>query len=155
MMALLWAQLRWHCFAMLRYLAVWWSSVPRTSHSITTSRHLVSCRLQDMITTTGAGSWPPCSSFEDSWPTPMRPYHRIFEDFCPLMTFAQASLDDSLNRKRIDRLRLDLRHRLQETISVPAIEESLPDYETRKVFMKQEACNGFFACIAFLRHMYR
>ena len=71
------------------------------------------------------------------------------------MTHEDASLDDSFNRQQIDCLRSRIRNNLTCTIVLDNVENFLLSYHNGDETMDQAAWNGFFACIAFLRHAYR
>lgn len=119
-------------------------------------RHETVQALQNMIDIDGAGSWPPKASHRDSWPIALHPYHDIFLELSSLLPADNVSTDDAINYNRRLEYRTRLKRLLKERISIAAVKSVLSISDsTDSSILRGDACNGFFACIANMRHAFR
>ncbi|CDU22602.1 uncharacterized protein SPSC_01232 [Sporisorium scitamineum] len=105
--------------------------------------------LDNMIHTEGGGSWPPKSTYRDSWPHCLHIYDQVAKQ-AP-SRFVSPSLrpnyTDAELRQRIDENRLWLEQSL-ESVDVQQVMAALPELDVN-------ARLGFLACTAYLIHLYR
>jgi hypothetical protein len=112
--------------------------------------------LQNLIETSGAGSWPPRSSHGNAWPPALRPYHNIYLELAPSLAAKEVSLDTDVNSKRCLEYRTRMRKLLQDHVDLEAVEAILSAVEAGdESALTADAYNGFFACIAMCRHAFR
>ncbi|KAJ5894320.1 hypothetical protein N7495_006011 [Penicillium taxi] len=112
--------------------------------------------LQSMIEVDGAGTWPPKASYRNSWPVELRPYHDIFIELAPLLPVMDASLDDTVNKVRRTEYQNRLRGLLQERVNIANVEGVLSSAAVKSSsVITNQAYNGFYACISYLRHAFR
>ncbi|EEP76193.1 predicted protein [Uncinocarpus reesii 1704] len=111
--------------------------------------------LSKLVEEDGAGSWPPKAD-HNSWPTPLLPYKDIYLELAPLLPTPRPSLDSEVNDEKRARYRSLMRRLLSERINVPQVEDILATVETGNwESFPRDAYNGFYCCIAVLRHAYR
>ncbi|KAL1743348.1 hypothetical protein HDZ31DRAFT_74937 [Schizophyllum fasciatum] len=115
--------------------------------------HAAVDRLRELVEVGGAGCWPPRATYDDTWPSCLRPYEAIYHEVAPQMTVAESCLDDHENRLTIDTFRERLNALLCDMIDLADVEAALSSSD-EKAF-PAPAWMGFFACIGFLRHAYR
>lgn len=118
-------------------------------------QHDVLSAFLKLVDDDGAGHWPPKAN-HDEWPLPLRPYKDIYLMMAPSLVTADPSRDDELNRKRRQEFRSRMEALLTDCIDIEAAESSLAavaagDWDS----FSREAYNGFYSCIACLRHAYR
>lgn len=111
--------------------------------------------LRNMVDTDGAGTWPPTATHRDSWPVPLRPYHDILLELAPLLPVDQIYVDDRINQARRVEYRARLQKLLQERVDISAVESVFLSEKLDTSFFPWHACNGFYACIGYLRHSFR
>lgn len=95
--------------------------------------------------------WPPRPTFHKTWPVQLQAYQRVYEAIGPHFVNEWPSLDDAENRKIIDNFRARVRRELSAHIQTSAVQTLLNDEKC----MSEPAWQGFYACIAYLRHYYR
>ncbi|KAJ5101980.1 hypothetical protein NUU61_004202 [Penicillium alfredii] len=119
-------------------------------------QHVTAEALRNMINLEGAGNWPPNASHRNSWPTVLRPYHDIFLELAPLLPSVNACADVTINQIRREEYRMRLQKLLQDRVDLAAIESLLLSSKANgNPPLSRDACNGFFACIGYLRHGFR
>lgn len=114
--------------------------------------HPIRRALSELIHTGGNGIWPPKATYQETWPSALRPYHYIFQSLADSIPVVEASLDDGHNRTVIDAFRHRLRSELSEKVDLQTVEAELTN--DRENFSPR-AWMGFFSCIAYTRHAYR
>lgn len=118
-------------------------------------RHDVHSAFMTMVNDEGAGSWPPRATHDD-FPPALRPYQHIYAAMAPLLPYANPSLDDECNKIRIADFRSRMQTLLAEKIDMDAVRSILETVESGNWDgFPRDAYNGFYACIACLRHAYR
>ena len=95
--------------------------------------------------------WPPRPTFHKTWPVQLQAYQRVYEAIGPHFVNEWPSLDDAENRKIIDNFRARVRRELSAHIQTSAVQTLLNGEKC----MSELAWQGFYACIAYLRHYYR
>ncbi|KAJ7876528.1 hypothetical protein B0H14DRAFT_2501376 [Mycena olivaceomarginata] len=124
--------------------------------------------LEELVKKSG-GTWPPCPTFDSSWPAPLRVYHATYELVAPIFPVLQSSTSDAENRQTIDGMRARIRGLLsgdptfdaaQCSADMKAVLSLLQDDEAGywsgyNDQSMQSAMLGFCACVCFLRHAYR
>ncbi|EFE33750.1 uncharacterized protein ARB_07215 [Trichophyton benhamiae CBS 112371] len=119
------------------------------------TRHETASDLLELVQIDGAGAWPPRTDFE-SWPSPLRPYHDIYFNIIPLLSTAEPSLDDAVNKKLVGDFRSRMRKMLAERINLAHVKEIMAAAEAGKWdIFPRDTYNGFYCCIAVSRHAYR
>lgn len=114
------------------------------------SNHPVTMALHDLIYRDGAGSWPPKSSYGNSWPTALRPYHAVYMELAPFIATEDLGWEESQQGlTRMKSYRAHARKLLGEKVNIEAVKNAL------NAPLSPEVYNGFFACIAISRHAYR
>ncbi|PVH95137.1 hypothetical protein DM02DRAFT_691368 [Periconia macrospinosa] len=117
--------------------------------------HETGVALSRLVEHDGAGSWPPKASHGD-WPSELLPYHEIYMEMIPLLSSANPSLNNDVNIKRLNRFRSLLSKKLSERVDMVGVYELLSSIEAGNWSgCCREAFNGFYCCIAVLRHSYR
>ncbi|SNX84510.1 uncharacterized protein MEPE_03219 [Melanopsichium pennsylvanicum] len=119
---------------------------PKLSCALSTS---LTSALNHMMRTEGGGSWPPKPTYRDSWPNCLHIYDQVAKQAPPLFVTPQLrpNYTDVELRQRIDANRLWLQESLA-SVDVPNIISTLPQLHVN-------ARLGFFACMAYLIHLYR
>ena len=118
-------------------------------------RHEAASILLELLEKDGAGAWPPKAN-HDSWPPALCPYKDIYLELVPLLPTAEPSLDDNVNRERINHFRLLMQKSLKERIDIAEVKEILAAVEAgNEVVLPRDAYNGFYGCVAVCRHAYR
>jgi len=116
--------------------------------------HETAARLADLISKDGAGTWPPRVNLV--WPAAVRPYMDIYHEMAPLLPAATASLDDEVNRDRIDRFRGRFAKLLAERVDLAEVTRLLDAADSgRWDVFPRDAYNAFYCCVAWCRHAYR
>ena len=116
--------------------------------------HETAARLADLIKKDGAGTWPPRVNL--AWPAALRPFMDIYHEMAPLLPAATASLDDEVNRERIDRFRARFSKLLHDRVNLAEVTQLLADADAgRWDVFPRDAYNAFYCCIAWCRHAYR
>ncbi|CAN8102082.1 unnamed protein product [Discula destructiva] len=121
------------------------------------TRHETASRLSDLIDNDGAGAWPPCANHGyDTWPVPLRGYSQVFQKIAPLLSTATASVDDQVNRARIDSFRAEFRKQLREHVDLVQVRPWLEAVEAERWdILPRDKMNAFWGCVALSRHAYR
>ena len=122
---------------------------PQASES---PEHPIRRALGELIHTGGNGIWPPRATYQDTWPSALRPYHHIFQSLADSIPVVEASLNDDYNRSVIDAFRYRLCCELSEKVDLQAVETELTNGGEN---FSPRAWMGFFSCIAYTRHAYR
>ncbi|KAH8782992.1 hypothetical protein F5883DRAFT_404454 [Diaporthe sp. PMI_573] len=152
-------------------LAAWQRKIPRLTAPLLDSETLDSRKLRELkafaatyepasalctlIEDDGAGSWPPRTD-HDNWPLALRPYKSVYLELAPLLSAATPSLDDATNEKRRHDYRLLMRKLLSQRIHGCQVEAVMAAAEAGNWdLFPRDAYNGFYCCIAVLRHAYR
>jgi len=119
--------------------------------------HETAARLAELIHKDGAGTWPPTSNYDhSSWPMPLRPYLDIYYEMAPLLATSNPSLDDDINKVRIDYFRSRQATLLDDHVDLDAVTELLKAAESgRWDVFPRDVYNAFYCCIAWHRHAYR
>ncbi len=119
--------------------------------------HETAAHLADLIQKDGAGSWPPRANHAYStWPVALRPYGEIYQEMAPLLPATKASLDDEVNKERINAFRSHFRELLKDRVNLQEVTELLEAADTgRWDVFPRDAYNSFYCCIAWGRHAYR
>ncbi|KAI0867765.1 hypothetical protein GGS24DRAFT_507467 [Hypoxylon argillaceum] len=144
----------------LRY--VWRSSQPSSysNSDIQDIRALkpqndVSLAFLRLVDDDGAGEWPPKANHDD-WPSSLRPYKNIYLLTSPFLATAEPSMDDDTNRTRCQRFRSRMTSLLAEHINLEDVQDILNVVEKGHwQQFSRDSYNGFYSCIACLRHAYR
>lgn len=95
--------------------------------------------------------WPARPTFHKTWPDLLQAYQRVYEALGPHLVNEWPSLDDAENRQIIDNFRARVRRELSIHIQ-PSEVQTLMENEG---CMSEPAWQGFYACVAYLRHYYR
>lgn len=115
----------------------------------------VAAALAILVEEDGAGSWPPRAN-HDEWPLALRPYKHIYLELVHLLPTANPSLDDETNNKRRHKFRSLMRKLLTERVHMDKVEAIMKVSETGNWdLFPRDAYNGFYCCVAVLRHAYR
>jgi hypothetical protein len=86
----------------------------------------------------------------------LRPYKSVYLELAPLLSAATPSLDDATNEKRRHDYRLLMRKLLSQRIHGCQVEAVMAAAEAGNWdLFPRDAYNGFYCCIAVLRHAYR
>lgn len=118
-------------------------------------RHEVHSAFMTLVNDDGAGSWPPRASHDD-FPPALRPYREVYAAMAPLLATADPSLDDECNTIRIQEFRSRMQALLVEKIDLKAAQGALEAVQLGNwEAFPRDAYNGFYSCIACLRHAYR
>lgn len=118
-------------------------------------RHDVHSAFMTMVNDEGAGSWPPRATHDD-FPPALRPYQHIYAAMAPLLPWSDPSLDDECNKIRIADFRSRMQTLLAEKVDMDAVQSTLETVQSGNWdAFPRDAYNGFYACIACLRHAYR
>lgn len=118
-------------------------------------RHEVHTAFMTMINDEGAGSWPPRAT-HDEFPPALRAYSEIYAAMAPLLPTANPSLDDECNRIRCHEFRSRMQTLLREKVDMMATQGILETVQSGNWdAFPRDAYNGFYSCIASLRHAYR
>ncbi len=118
-------------------------------------RHGVHSAFMRLVYDDGAGSWPPRAT-HDEFPLALRPYREIYAVLAPLLATANPSLDDECNRVRIKEFRSRMQVLLTGRIDMNAARSALEAVQSGNWdAFPRDAYNGFYSCIACLRHAYR
>lgn len=111
--------------------------------------------LCTLIEDDGAGTWPPKTD-HDNWPLALRPYKLIYMELAPLLSAVTPSTDDAINKERRQNFRSSMRKLLSERINKSQVEGVMAAAEAGNWdLFPRDAYNGFYCCIACLRHAYR
>lgn len=118
-------------------------------------RHDVHSAFMTLINDEGAGSWPPRAT-HDNFPLALSPYGKVYAAIAPFLATSNPSLDDEYNKLRCQEFRSRMQALLTEKVDVEAARRTLEAVESGNwdVFPR-DAYNGFYSCIATLRHAYR
>lgn len=111
--------------------------------------------LCTLIEDDGAGTWPPKTD-HDNWPLALRQYKLIYWELAPLLSAVAPSTDDAINKERRQNYRSLMRKLLSERIKKSMVEAVMAATEAGNWdLFPRDAYNGFYCCIACLRHAYR
>lgn len=121
------------------------------------SRHRTAQLLADLIDEDGAGAWPPRANHDYStWPAPLRGYPAVYHKLEHLLSTATPSLDEQVNRDRIDSFRSEFRKQLRENVDLDQVRPWLKAGEAgRWNIFSRDTYNAFWCCVAMCRHAYR
>lgn len=116
--------------------------------------HEVHSAFMRLVDDDGAGVWPPKATHD--FPPALRPYSEIYAIMAPLLATAYPSLDDETNIIRCQEFRSRMQALLTEKVDMDAVQGVLEAVQAGHwdVFPRH-AYNGFYSCIACLRHAYR
>jgi hypothetical protein len=118
-------------------------------------RHDVHSAFMTLINDEGAGSWPPRAT-HDEFPPALRSYRQIYAAMAPLLATANPSLDDECNKIRCQEFRSRMQALLTEKVDMKAARSALETVQSGNWdAFPRDAYNGFYSCIACLRHAYR
>jgi len=119
--------------------------------------HETAARLAELIHKDGAGAWPPRTNYVyTTWPVALRPYMDIYHEMKAQLPAAIPSLDDAVNRTRIDLFRARHAKLLNDRVDLEAVTQLLKAADTgRWDVFPRDVYNGFYCCIAWHRHAYR
>jgi hypothetical protein len=118
-------------------------------------RHDVHSAFMTLINDEGAGSWPPRAT-HDEFPPALRFYRQIYAAMAPLLATANPSLDDEYNKIRCQEFRSRMQALLTEKVDMKATRSALETVQSGNWdAFPRDAYNGFYSCIACLRHTYR
>ena len=95
--------------------------------------------------------WPARPTFHKTWPEQLQGYQRVYEAIGPHLVNEQPSMEDAENRQIIDNFRDRCRRELSTHIRLSDVQTLLEDHTC----MSEPAWQGFYACIAYLKHYYR
>ncbi|KAI0537875.1 hypothetical protein GGR58DRAFT_513508 [Xylaria digitata] len=119
------------------------------------TRHDVHSAFMTLVNDEGAGSWPP-RAIHDSFPPALRPYREIYDIMAPFLATANPSLDDECNKQRCQEFRSRMQALLTEKVDMKAAQSALEVVQSGNWdAFPRDAYNGFYSCIACLRHAYR
>lgn len=117
--------------------------------------HELASVLFELLEIDGAGNWPPRVN-HNTWPEALRPYKEIYLELAPLLPTAEPSLDENVNIERRKRFRSLMRSLLSKKINVTQVEQTMKGAGSKdSVDFPRDSYNGFYSCIAVLRHAYR
>lgn len=120
-----------------------------------THEHPTSNALQHMVNHDGAGQWPPRAEHK-GWPAPLQHYHDIYQELSPMLSTFQPSMDDETNRDRMRMFRTATKRLLQERVCINTVKIILDaTAQGEWTGISRAQFNGFYGCIAMLRHAYR
>ncbi|KAI1394364.1 uncharacterized protein F4822DRAFT_387985 [Hypoxylon trugodes] len=119
--------------------------------------HETAAVLAELIHTDGAGAWPPRANHTYStWPESIRGYTAIYEEMAPLIPQETPSLDDEVNKERIESFRSRFRKLLQGKVDLVQVRSLLEAAEAgRWDVFPRDMYNAFYCCISWSRHAYR
>lgn len=119
--------------------------------------HETAAVLYELISTDGAGSWPPRANYDISvWPACLHPYKQIYLELAPLLPQQDPCLDDEVNQSRISNFRSKFETLLRERIDLVQVKQLLDDADAgRWDVFPRTVYNAFYCCIASSRHAYR
>lgn len=132
------------------------SSIIEHVHSISDC-HETAALLSDLIKQDGAGHWPPRANHDcNSWPAPLRGYSTVYRELETQISTATPSLDDEVNRNRIESFRARFRTLLSQHVDLVQVLPWLIAAEAGQwdVFPR-DTYNAFWCCVAMSRHVYR
>lgn len=119
------------------------------------TRHDAHSAFMTLVNDEGAGSWPPRAT-HDEFPPALRPYRQIYAVMAPLLATADPSLDDENNTIRCQEFRSRMQALLTEKIDMKTTLSVLDAVHSGNWdAFPRDAYNGFYSCIACLRHAYR
>lgn len=111
--------------------------------------------LHTLIQEDGAGAWPPRTD-HDNWPLALRQYKQIYLELVPWLSVDTPSTDDAINKERRGNYRSLMRKLLSERINKSQVEAVMATAEAGNWdLFPRDAYNGFYCCMAVLRHAYR
>ncbi|KAL2831593.1 hypothetical protein BJY01DRAFT_107963 [Aspergillus pseudoustus] len=113
--------------------------------------HEVVDALCQLVADHGAGTWPPRASHGYSWPAALLPYHEIYLGLAPQL--ATEDVRAEAGAARCENFRQTVRSALQKRVNLVEVLAILSNVGEDQ--LKREHCNGFFACIANMRHAFR
>lgn len=118
-------------------------------------QHDVHSAFMKLVNDDGAGDWPPRANHDD-WPIPLRPYKEVYFTMSPFLATADPSTDDEWNKTRCLEFRSRMQALLTDRIDIEAVERTLQTVASGNWdSFPRDRYNGFYACIACLRHAYR
>ncbi|KAI1745730.1 hypothetical protein F4680DRAFT_443200 [Xylaria scruposa] len=118
-------------------------------------RHDVHSAFVRLVNDEGAGSWPPRAT-HDRFPPALQAYAEIYALMAPSLPTVKPSLDDELNKLRCLQFRSRMQALLSEKIDMKAAREALERVQSGYWdAFPRDTYNGFYSCIACLRHAYR
>lgn len=119
--------------------------------------HETAARLSDLFKKDGAETWPPRANHDYlTWPAALRPFKEIYQEMAPLLPAATPSLDDDINRARIDAFRSRFSQLLSEKVNHEDVIQLLAAaHAGRWDVFPRDVYNAFYCLIAWCRHAYR
>lgn len=117
----------------------------------TTPSHAAELSLKALLGPEEQQLWPARPTFHKTWPAQLQAYQQVYEALGPHLVNEWPSLDDAENRQIIDNFRARVRRELSTHIQTTEVQTLLKDERC----MSGPAWQGFYACIAYLRHYYR
>ncbi len=117
--------------------------------------HELRTEFLKLVRDDGAGSWPPRASHHD-WPAALSAYSRVYAEVAPFLATAEPSLDDAFNVERCAEFRTRMRVSLAQHVDADAAATCL-EAVVRGDWgeLSRDSFNGFYSCVACLRHAYR
>ncbi|ATY62009.1 hypothetical protein A9K55_007092 [Cordyceps militaris] len=117
--------------------------------------HELRSQFLELVRDDGAGSWPPVAR-HDNWPAALRAYKTVYAELAPLLATEEPSLDDDFNVKRCAEFRARMRASLERNVDRNATAKCLQlVLDGHWSELGRDSFNGFYSCIACLRHAYR
>jgi hypothetical protein len=117
--------------------------------------HDVYSAFMTLVNDDGAGDWPPRANHV-GWPLPLPPYKKVDSAMSPFLATSNPSTDNEWNKKRCLEFRSRMQALLADLIIIDAVEEALGAAAAGNWdSFPRDAYNGFYSCIACLRHAYR
>lgn len=144
------------CYSVVRHLVPRWKTdnTPRIFfQSLQRSQplHEVHSAFILLVQSDGAGEWPPVAC-HTQWPLALQPYRGIWSEIAADLT----AISGEQNLTRIRTMRLRLRTLLSSEIKLAEVEALLSQSDDDiKAELPPNRYNGFYSCLAFLRHAYR
>ena len=119
--------------------------------------HEAAAVLAALISRDGAGTWPPAANHDyRTWPAAIQPYAEIYSRLCSKLATTEVSLDDDINRARIDEFRSEFRSLLQDLVDLDQVRRLFESAEAGKWdIFPRSTYNAMYCCIATCRHAYR
>jgi hypothetical protein len=117
--------------------------------------HELRAEFLKLVRDDGAGSWPPVARHHN-WPAALSAYSKVYAEVAPHLATPEPSLDDDFNLKRCAEFRTRMRASLEQHVDVDAVAKCLqPVLDDDWSELSRDSFNGFYSCIACLRHAYR
>lgn len=121
------------------------------------NRNETASLLIDLIDKDGAGAWPPRANHDyNTWPAPLRGYSVVYHNLEHLLSTDSPSLDEQVNRSRIDSFRTEFQKQLRDNVHLDQVRSWLRIVEAENWdVLPRDTLNAFWCCVAMCRHAYR